>query len=61
MRDVAGALLHRPRHLLPTLLVVSGVVAAFGLPLLLDTYSVNVLTRSLLLAVAAVTVDLLWG
>ena len=30
-------------------------------PLLLDIYTVNVLTRSLLLAIAAVTVDLLWG
>src|ERR1700712_380991 len=46
---------------LPTALMLAGAVAVLAAPLLLDTYSVNVLTRSLLLAVAAVTVDLLWG
>ncbi len=36
--------------------------AAIGAgPYLLDTYSVNVLTRSLLYAAVALTVDLLWG
>ena len=30
-------------------------------PLVLDTFAVNVLTRSMIYAVLAVTVDLLWG
>ena len=30
-------------------------------PLFLDTFAVNVLTRSMIYAVLAVTVDLLWG
>jgi len=51
----------RRRHILPALFILAGLAAALCLPLVLDTYSVNVLTRSLLLAVAAVTVDLLWG
>ncbi len=46
---------------LPAALVLAGALVVLAAPLLLDTYSVNVLTRSLLLAVAAVTVDLLWG
>jgi len=46
---------------LPTALMLAGALLVLAAPLLLDTYSVNVLTRSLLLAVAAVTVDLLWG
>jgi len=49
------------RRWLPAALVLAGAGAALAAPLVLDTYSVNVLTRSLLLAVAAVTVDLLWG
>ena len=47
--------------LLPGLLVLAGAAAVLAGPDLLDTYTVNVLTRSLLLAVGAVTVDLLWG
>jgi len=43
------------------LLVLGGLATVLAAPLVLDTYSVNVLTRSLLLAVAAVTVDLLLG
>ncbi|MCK0206651.1 branched-chain amino acid ABC transporter ATP-binding protein/permease [Starkeya koreensis] len=35
--------------------------AIFAGPYVLDTYSVNVLTRSLLYAAVALTVDLLWG
>jgi len=41
--------------------VLAAAAAVLAAPWVLDTYSVNVLTRSLLLAVAAVTVDLLWG
>ncbi len=49
------------RSWLPAALVLAGAAAVLAAPWVLDTYSVNVLTRSLLLAVAAVTVDLLWG
>ena len=49
------------RRWLPVLLLLAGLGLVLTAPLVLDTYSVNVLTRSLLLAVAAVTVDLLWG
>ncbi len=41
--------------------MLAAAAAVLAAPWVLDTYSVNVLTRSLLLAVAAVTVDLLWG
>lgn len=37
------------------------LAAIFAGPYVLDTYSVNVLTRSLLYAAVALTVDLLWG
>ena len=40
------------------LLALAAIVAG---PYVLDTYSVNVLTRSLLYAAVALTVDLLWG
>jgi len=40
------------------LLALAAILAG---PLVLDTYSVNVLTRSLLYAAVALTVDLLWG
>ena len=53
MRDIRGWL--------PGLLLLASLAAVLGAPFVLDTYFVNVLTRSLLLAVAAVTVDLLWG
>ncbi len=49
------------RRWLPAALTLAGAAAVIAAPWVLDTYSVNVLTRSLLLAVAAVTVDLLWG
>jgi branched-chain amino acid transport system permease protein len=39
-------------------LVVGGVVLA---PLLLDTYMVNILIRAFFVAIAAVTVDIMWG
>ncbi len=61
MRDVDGRPPPSGRRWLPALLVLGGLAAVLAAPLVLDTYSVNVLTRSLLLAVAAVTVDLLWG
>ena len=41
-----------------SLLVVGGVVLA---PLLLDTYMVNILIRAFFVAIAAVTVDIMWG
>ncbi len=43
--------------------VVAGLaaVALWIAPLVLDTFAVNVLTRSMIYAVLAVTVDLLWG
>jgi branched-chain amino acid transport system permease protein len=48
---------------LSLILVVAllALAAIFAGPYVLDTYSVNVLTRSLLYAVVALTVDLLWG
>lgn len=49
------------RRWLPAAFVLAAAAAVLAAPLVLDTYAVNVLTRSLLLAVAAVTVDLLWG
>ena len=49
------------RRWLPGLLLLASLAVILGAPFVLDTYFVNVLTRSLLLAVAAVTVDLLWG
>jgi len=49
------------RNWWPVALTLAGAAAVLAAPWVLDTYSVNVLTRSLLLAVAAVTVDLLWG
>jgi branched-chain amino acid transport system permease protein len=40
------------------LLIVGGILAA---PLLLDTYIVNILIRAFFVAIAAVTVDIVWG
>ncbi len=40
---------------------LAALAAIFAGPYVLDTYSVNVLTRSLLYAAVALTVDLLWG
>ncbi len=59
MRDADGAA--PGRSWMPAALTLAGAAAVLAAPWVLDTYSVNVLTRSLLLAVAAVTVDLLWG
>src|SRR5882724_7245463 len=45
--------------------LVLATLAGLGLvlvaPLMLDTYTVNVLTRSLLYAAVALTLDVLWG
>ncbi len=59
----AGQIPHRKlRLLLPVLVASLASLAVVGAsPFLLDTYSINVLTRSLLYAGAALTVDLLWG
>ena len=57
-----SALQQRRSRLLPILAVLLTCLAVVGVaPYLLDTYSVNVLTRSLLYACVALTVDLLWG
>ena len=61
MPDADGLQPGRGRRWLPPVLMLAGAVAVLAALLVLDTYAVNVLTRSLLLAVAAVTVDLLWG
>ncbi|SDR59810.1 branched-chain amino acid transport system permease protein [Rhizobiales bacterium GAS113] len=42
-------------------ILVIGLAVVVAGPLVLDTYSVNILVRSFLYAVAAITVDLLWG
>jgi len=60
-RDADGALPRPAWRWLPAALVLAAAAAVLAAPWVLDTYSVNVLTRSLLLAVAAVAVDLLWG
>jgi len=41
-----------------TLLVVGGVMLA---PLVLDTYMLNILVRACFVAIAAITVDIVWG
>ncbi|MCJ2086486.1 ATP-binding cassette domain-containing protein [Methylobacterium sp. E-005] len=53
----------RPRLARTAPFVVAGLtaLALWIAPLVLDTFAVNVLTRSMIYAVPAVTVDLLWG
>jgi urea transport system permease protein/urea transport system ATP-binding protein len=60
---LSGSALQQTRgRLLPVLAVLLTCLAVVGIaPYLLDTYSVNVLTRSLLYACVALTVDMLWG
>ena len=41
--------------------LVAAFVCLYGLTYVADIYILNILTRALLLAVLAVTVDLLWG
>ena len=47
-------------RLAPALFVAAALLVWFA-PLFLDAFAANVLTRSLIYAVLAVTVDLLWG
>ena len=68
MPDSDAAVLRRaPKKAAPTAFWLAGCVALVGAlvvwfaPVLLGTFAVNVLTRSMLYAVLAVTVDLLWG
>jgi branched-chain amino acid transport system permease protein len=49
------------RAILTGLVAVAAAAAVWVAPLVLDSFAVNVLTRSLIYAVLAVTVDLLWG
>jgi len=42
----------------PALLIVGSILVA---PLLLDTYMVNILIRAFFVAIAAITVDIVWG
>lgn len=49
----------RMRHLWVLALIAAGLMIAG--PLFLDRFTVNVLTRSMIFAILAVTVDLLWG
>ncbi len=56
-RARAGA----PEWLAPAAAALAGALIVWITPLLLDTFAVNVLTRSMIYAVLAVTVDLLWG
>ena len=50
-----------PAVLAPVALALAAAALVWVAPEMLDTFSVNVLTRSLLYAALAVTVDLLWG
>ena len=43
------------------MLTLAGLGLVYVSPLVLDTYTVNVLTRSLLYAMLALTLDVLWG
>jgi branched-chain amino acid transport system permease protein len=53
----------RPRlaRAAPLVVAILAAIALWIAPLALDTFAVNVLTRSMIYAVLAVTVDLLWG
>ncbi|SFU48388.1 branched-chain amino acid transport system permease protein [Methylobacterium sp. 174MFSha1.1] len=53
----------RPRlaRAAPLVVAILAATALWLAPLVLDTFAVNVLTRSMIYAVLAVTVDLLWG
>ena len=58
--EVAPAARASPRLGL-LLLTLAGLGLVYVSPLVLDTYTVNVLTRSLLYATLALTLDVLWG
>jgi branched-chain amino acid transport system permease protein len=49
------------RASLPALVALAAAAVIWMAPLVLDSFSINVLTRSLIYAILAVTVDLLWG
>jgi branched-chain amino acid transport system permease protein len=49
------------RAILTGLVAIAAAAMVWVAPLMLDSFAVNVLTRSLIYAVLAVTVDLLWG
>jgi branched-chain amino acid transport system permease protein len=51
----------RGRAILTGLMAIAAAAAVWVAPLVLDAFAINVLTRSLIYAVLAVTVDLLWG
>ena len=65
MLEEASSGLHprRMRWFRPAQIAAAAVAAVLfsAAPLLLGTFSINVLTRSLIYAVLAITVDLLWG
>nr|WP_157872555.1 branched-chain amino acid ABC transporter ATP-binding protein/permease [Bradyrhizobium sp. ORS 278] len=50
-----------PRVIVPALLVALAAAVILVAPLLLDTYLVNILVRACFVAIAAITVDIMWG
>ncbi|CCD88545.1 putative Branched-chain amino acid ABC tranpsorter, ATP binding protein [Bradyrhizobium sp. ORS 285] len=50
-----------PRLIVPALLVSLAAGVIIVAPLLLDTYLVNILVRACFVAIAAITVDIMWG
>ncbi|MGJ4929659.1 ABC transporter permease subunit [Bradyrhizobium sp. HKCCYLS2038] len=50
-----------PRLIIPALLVAIAAAVIVVAPLLLDTYLVNILVRACFVAIAAITVDIMWG
>ncbi|UFZ06807.1 ATP-binding cassette domain-containing protein [Bradyrhizobium ontarionense] len=50
-----------PRLIVPALLVAMAAGAILVAPALLDTYLVNILVRACFVAIAAITVDIMWG
>ncbi|MDR3537922.1 MAG: ATP-binding cassette domain-containing protein [Acetobacteraceae bacterium] len=56
-----GAAITRRGVPIPLLVLLAAIIAVAAGPYVLDTYSVNVLVRSLFYAAVALTVDLLWG
>ncbi|WP_315798062.1 ABC transporter permease subunit [Bradyrhizobium sp. SZCCHNRI3043] len=50
-----------PRMIVPVVLVAIAAGVIVIAPLLLDTYLVNILVRACFVAIAAITVDIMWG
>ncbi|WP_456776504.1 branched-chain amino acid ABC transporter ATP-binding protein/permease [Bradyrhizobium sp. USDA 4369] len=50
-----------PRLIVPAVLVAIAAGVIIVAPLLLDTYLVNILVRACFVAIAAITVDIMWG